>query len=691
MAISSNLRQREYDKFVADGSGNTAIRAAISGGTITADLIIDGDLTVLKNFYFGDAGIDTMTIAGYLEGSATGKKFVSIGNATSALTDTDDFVVAGKTELQDTLSVSGVITGKATTADGSTNALYLTDSASAEILKIDSDGRITQTGAFSAANNPTFEFGAYNRYAGTIYYGQTRRGLTLDTQHVGTGITTVSEVLRFSSTKSGSGTGANGVGYKMTFSGVNAAGTSREYANLNTIMSTATDGAEVGAFGFYLMSGGVLGERFRMQDGVFSALSSGTATVGNTSYASNNIMLNSSVWDTNDAVARSLNFRIFSQGTSATVPYGNLFFQLDDDTGGVTYSTVFKWEGLRNTINLSGIGGAIYGGGLSLTELGVGDRMFMYADWSADQWVHLVSAQAGDQFVLGTTAAIGQDFDHADLTDPVLYIHDRTAPNTTNNRWIGIRHDNTSGDAYITTGAATGAGTSPATISNSIVFAPQGTESFKVGASGALDLIGGAGGRADFTMKETTASTGVISHNFGYDQWVFAPNSTRLGNQIIIGQFDYYTRDFDHAATTNPTLFIHSAENPDTDNTQWLGLSHDQTNAVIGVGKGLLDVSSTGFKVKITTVADATYNLLVTDYILHVTRTATGACAITLPTAQTVSGRTIVIKDTGNANTNNITIATEGAQTIDGGASALLDTDYGTMTLYSDGTNWFTI
>jgi len=45
-------------------------------------------------------------------------------------------------------------------------------------------------------------------------------------------------------------------------------------------------------------------------------------------------------------------------------------------------------------------------------------------------------------------------------------------------------------------------------------------------------------------------------------------------------------KDFDHTAQTNPTLFIHSATDPDTANTQWLSLTHDQTDSVLTSGAG---------------------------------------------------------------------------------------------------------
>jgi hypothetical protein len=50
------------------------------------------------------------------------------------------------------------------------------------------------------------------------------------------------------------------------------------------------------------------------------------------------------------------------------------------------------------------------------------------------------------------------------------------------------------------------------------------------------------------------------------------------------------------------------------------------------------------------------------------------------------------VKDeSGGANANNITIATQDAQTIDGAASITITEDYGSVKLYSNGTNLFSI
>lgn len=75
-------------------------------------------------------------------------------------------------------------------------------------------------------------------------------------------------------------------------------------------------------------------------------------------------------------------------------------------------------------------------------------------------------------------------------------------------------------------------------------------------------------------------------------------------------------------------------------------------------------------KFNVTTVSTATYDVVPSDQVLHITRTSTGTCAIDLKTAQLQAGRVILFKDAGgNCSTYNITVTTEGSETIDGGAT----------------------
>jgi len=95
-------------------------------------------------------------------------------------------------------------------------------------------------------------------------------------------------------------------------------------------------------------------------------------------------------------------------------------------------------------------------------------------------------------------------------------------------------------------------------------------------------------------------------------------------------------------------------------------------------------------KINRTVVSGATYSITASDYLLGVTRTATGTCAITFPTAQITTNRVWLIKDEGGgASTYNITIGTQGAETIDGAATLTINVNYRMVTIYSNGTNLF--
>lgn len=78
---------------------------------------------------------------------------------------------------------------------------------------------------------------------------------------------------------------------------------------------------------------------------------------------------------------------------------------------------------------------------------------------------------------------------------------------------------------------------------------------------------------------------------------------------------------------------------------------------------------------------------------LHVSYSATGACTITIDSDQiAVSGRTFTIVDTGlNAGANNITVETEGAETIHKKANLVMTSDGMAVTLQSDGSNLWII
>jgi hypothetical protein len=89
--------------------------------------------------------------------------------------------------------------------------------------------------------------------------------------------------------------------------------------------------------------------------------------------------------------------------------------------------------------------------------------------------------------------------------------------------------------------------------------------------------------------------------------------------------------------------------------------------------------------VPVTNIATATYTALSTDYFLCVL--TNGLVTITLPAG--ILGTVYIIKDCfGNAATNPITIQGTGGQLVDGSATATINTDFGSITVIFDGTDW---
>lgn len=127
--------------------------------------------------------------------------------------------------------------------------------------------------------------------------------------------------------------------------------------------------------------------------------------------------------------------------------------------------------------------------------------------------------------------------------------------------------------------------------------------------------------------------------------------------------------------------------------TTFAGLSDTPSSYSNFVGKSpVVNEAETGleFVDGLTVVNSETYTILSTDVIVHSTYSTTGPSTIELPTALTLAGKEIRIVDgSGNAKSNNIIIQTEGSQVIVGKTTYDINTDYGSVWLYSDGANWF--
>lgn len=100
-------------------------------------------------------------------------------------------------------------------------------------------------------------------------------------------------------------------------------------------------------------------------------------------------------------------------------------------------------------------------------------------------------------------------------------------------------------------------------------------------------------------------------------------------------------------------------------------------------------VTNRGRKINVTRGHSA-YTALLTDTLIVVPSVAV-APTITLPEASTAGiGKVYMIKDiSGSAAATSITISRSGTDTINGDTSTSINTNYGFVGLFSDGSNWF--
>jgi len=121
----------------------------------------------------------------------------------------------------------------------------------------------------------------------------------------------------------------------------------------------------------------------------------------------------------------------------------------------------------------------------------------------------------------------------------------------------------------------------------------NGAKYFSVDYNGAVVAYGGLQTTAGSVLIGSTAGSGLKLNTTASQQALISTDISGGGSDhnLVYGTYAYSGRDYDHVQQTNPTLWIHSAVDPDTDNTQWLSLAHDQTDGVITTGKGDLVLS----------------------------------------------------------------------------------------------------
>ncbi len=254
----------------------------------------------------------------------------------------------------------------------------------------------------------------------------------------------------------------------------------------------------------------------------------------------------------------------------------------------------------------------------------------------------------------------------------------------------------------------------------------SGANSFACGlqstASGINSFAGGTStasgnGSVSLGLSNSSSSTGTVA--LGNTAAAIGAGSVAIGNDLSgNGQFVYMLGKFltngnnSGVDFSNATIGVGVSTTDRLENTtsQCLMVGFNSTIATlfVGGGSGVGTIGKVGIgtstpsselhvngsqTVKRTASAAGAYTVLVTDYYIGKTGITGGGDTVTLPAVATAAvGKVYIIKDeSGTAGTNNITIDGNGAETIDGAATKVINTNFGSATLICSGAAWFII
>lgn len=161
-----------------------------------------------------------------------------------------------------------------------------------------------------------------------------------------------------------------------------------------------------------------------------------------------------------------------------------------------------------------------------------------------NQMVLFLDTDMGRQLILGNLNYRLNDFDHANQSNPTLFIHSLTDPDVSNNQWGSIAHDQVG--LVINTGANIGAGTGATTIDNYISLSTRGTEAMRITGSGDIGInqaspasrlhVAKANGAGDVGIGiQNNATTANESVSVGF---ITSTSPTAIGSVIRVFRTD---------------------------------------------------------------------------------------------------------------------------------------------------------
>jgi hypothetical protein len=195
------------------------------------------------------------------------------------------------------------------------------------------------------------------------------------------------------------------------------------------------------------------------------------------------------------------------------------------------------------------------------------------------------------------------------------------------------------------------------------------------------------GGHKTITIRAGTATAGTAPLKFTSGTLLSSPEA---------GAVEFLTDTLYITTTTGPTRKTIAAYDDASGVTgdiyyrasggAFTKLPIGSSNQTLKVASGLPAWGEVTFN---TTTKTANYTAATSDTVI-LTDAASGNVTITLPTASSASGYRFFIKRIDNS-ANSVSVQRSGSDTIDGGTSQTINLQYASMTVVSNGSNWYII